>query len=72
MAEATRRPRWRATVIYRCDSGPVDVVHDLHELGEIDDLVERGPHWDTIERIEILRINHVEDAAMTVEQARTL
>lgn len=64
--------RWRATTHYRTDSGLVDVEHEIRELGEIELIVERGPHWDTIDRIEIVRINHVEDPAMTVEQAKEL
>ena len=35
-------------------------------------LVELGPHWDTIERIEIVRVNHVSDENLTVERSREL
>lgn len=66
------RIRWQATVHYRTDSGLVDVEHRMSELHEIHDLVERGPHWDTIEKIEILRINHNNSAALTIEQAGRL
>lgn len=45
--------RWYAVVTYRHAAGPVDVPHDLEELGELQDLVELGPHWGTIERIEV-------------------
>lgn len=64
--------RWRATVFYRTDGGPVDVVHDLEELADLHEMVERGPHWDTIERIEIVRVNHNTDRALTVERAGDL
>lgn len=64
--------RWRATVFYRSDNGAVDVQHDLEELSEIDEIVERGPHWDTIERVVIERVNHIESEALTVEQAEQL
>ncbi len=60
--------RWRATITYRTDSGPVEVPHDIEELHEIQALVERGPDWNCIERIEIVlqRANFPDD---TVEQA---
>lgn len=61
--------RWRATVYYRTDSGTVDVQHSLGELADLHDFVEAGPHWDTIERIEIVRVNHCEAVDLTVEQA---
>lgn len=49
--------RWLATVIYRTDEGRSSVFHEMEELTELHALVERGPHWDTIEKIEIVRIN---------------
>jgi len=49
--------RWHATVLYRSESGVVDVKHDLVELADLHDLVELGPHWDTIEEIHIKRVN---------------
>ena len=61
--------RWRATVYYRTANGTVDVQHSLGELEDLHDFVEAGPHWDTIERIEIVRVNHIDAADLTVEQA---
>lgn len=63
--------RWIATVHYRSDSGLVDVEHDLLELEELHDLVERGPHWDTIDRIEIVRADG-RNLALTIEEAERL
>lgn len=37
--------RWKATVIYRTDKGPLDVVHDLEEVADLQPLVELGPHF---------------------------
>lgn len=65
-------PRWQATIVYRTNSGPVDTVHTVNELEEIADLVERGPHWDTVIKIEITRINHNESETLTIEQAARL
>lgn len=61
--------RWQATIWYRSDSGPLDVTFDIEELEEVHDLVEHGPLWDTIERIEITLQRPALDAQITVEQA---
>jgi hypothetical protein len=63
---------WHSAVFYRTASGTLGIVHELSEFADLHDLVERGPHWDTIEKIEIVRINHVTDVALTVEQAEAL
>jgi hypothetical protein len=39
---------------------------DLH------DIVEAGPHWDTVLKIEIFRINHLEGTFLTVESSQRL
>lgn len=60
--------RWRAIVNYRLETGTVaDVEHELEELCELHDLVERGPHWDAIVDIRIVRLGG--DPTMTVERA---
>lgn len=64
--------RWQATVFYQSESGLVDVVHDLDEIEDLHDLVEAGPHFDTIRGISIKRVGWIEDDAMTVEQAARL
>lgn len=60
--------RWIARVFYRSESGLVDVQHDMEELEELQDLVERGANWDCIERIEI-RLATPCDLYMTIERA---
>ena len=64
--------RWIATVYYRSDHGTVDVAHQLSELEELHDVVERGPHWDTIVEIRIARAEHVTADTLTVERAEKL
>lgn len=69
--------RWQASVYYRGEPQDgadvsIEVVHDLEELADIHNLVEAGPHWDTIERIEIVRVNHVTSETLTIEQAERL
>lgn len=46
-------PRWVATIYYRTDAGVVDVEHQFEELDMLHDIVERGPSFYTIDRIEI-------------------
>lgn len=46
-------PRWTAVVWYRTDAGLVDVEHEIEELDMLHGLVESGPDFHTIDRIEI-------------------
>ena len=48
-----RVPRWRAVVHYRSENGLIDVEHWFEELEELHDIVERGPSFQAIEKIEI-------------------
>jgi hypothetical protein len=67
----TRVVRWIATVHYRTDSGLVDVQHDMEELHELHDLIERGPHWDTIDHVHVVRSDRAFEN-LTVEGAERL
>lgn len=60
-------PRWHAVVTYRLSAGPVDIEHDLVELDELHDLIERGPHWDAIIEIRVTRAE--QGLTLTVEEA---
>jgi hypothetical protein len=44
----------------------------LHEKGDIQYRIERGPHWDAVEIVEIRRINHTDSPMLTLEQAKDL
>lgn len=68
---APSAPRWTATVFYRSAAGTVDVVHDLHEIEDLHEIIERGPHWDAIQRVEIVR-NAAEFPTLTIEEAEQL
>ena len=50
--------RWSATVLYRTDMGLVDVTHEIEELEDLHQLVESGPDWNTIQKIEIIRVGN--------------
>jgi hypothetical protein len=58
------RRRWQATATYRTATGPVEVVHDLAEVFELHDLIEKGRHWDTIIKIEIVRVKLTLDSVI--------
>lgn len=62
--------RWYAIIWYSTDLGPNGVAHDIEELEELQALVERGPDWRTIEKIEITLQRF--DKKLTVEQAAAL
>ena len=47
--------RWIAGISYQTDAGPIVVDHGIEELEELADLVEAGPHWDSIRVIVITR-----------------
>lgn len=67
--EATR---WRAVIRYRTEAGSVETVHHLSEIEDLHDIVEDGPHWDTVLKIEIFRINPIDSPLLTVEAAQRL
>jgi hypothetical protein len=46
--------RWIATATYRSELGSKNIVHLFEELLELQDLVERGPDWNALIRIEII------------------
>ena len=46
--------RWRARAEYGADNGKVTTfTHDFDELSELEELIERGPPFDALIRIEV-------------------
>jgi len=62
--------RWSVEIIYRTESGENVVDYYIEELEELQDIVERGPDWNTIVTINIDLIR-VCSPDLTVEQATT-
>ena len=62
--------RWIAVVSYRSQNGLIEVDHHFEEISELDEIVERGPDWNTIDSITI-RLNPRRTAypGDTVEEA---
>ncbi|WP_370677573.1 hypothetical protein [Pleomorphomonas sp. PLEO] len=67
MAEILTLKRWTATIAYRTDAGPKNSVYGIEELGEIQDIVERGPDWNSIDQITIKLGRRMEPPTFTVE-----
>jgi hypothetical protein len=61
-------PRWRAVVWYRSDNGPIECEHFIEELEDLQDLVERGPGFHTIDKIEIFYQLADPDDMVTIEE----
>lgn len=61
--------RWQVTIWYRSELGSLDVQHAVDEIEEVHDLVEAGPDWNTVEKIEIVLANK-SDPDLTLEDAR--
>lgn len=64
----TEPPRWQAVVHYRSETGLVDVAHDIEEIADLHDLIERGPDWRAIDRIEF-RLIRTDEPGLTIEQS---
>jgi hypothetical protein len=64
--------RWHAITYYRTENGTLDVHRDLEEIADLHSLIEGGPHWDTIEKIEVLRVNHCTAPDLTIEQSEQM
>lgn len=63
-----KTPRWKAVIEYRTENGMVDVDHAIEEIEELQDLVERGPDWNTIVQITVTLDRNLR-SDLTVEEA---
>lgn len=72
VGEVPEWARWKATMVFRGEHGWSDHVFWLEEIYDIHEAVEGGPHWDAIENIEVVRVNHVTSPTLTVEAAAAL
>ena len=61
--------RWEVTVTYRSDHGAVLYTFSLEELADLGEVIERGPHWNTILDIRIERLIGPPDTRLTLETA---
>ena len=64
-----QKARWRMMVKYRTYHGSLIKRFFLEEIEEAHDIIEGGPHFDTIITIEIDRVNHCSSPALTIDEA---
>jgi hypothetical protein len=70
--DALKGARWHAVVTYRTGAEPHVVEMPLEEIADLHERIELGPHWDTVELIEIRRVNHIDSPTLTLAQAKEL
>lgn len=58
--------RWHAIIVYWSDNGAVTVEHDIEEIEDLHDIVERGPTFYSIQSI-LITLNRKD--SITVEDA---
>lgn len=66
---AAHVPRWHAVITYLTQHGANMVEHDIEELEDLQDIVERGPSWNTIEKIEVTLQRRSDRPGLTVEES---
>ena len=68
---SSEQPRWTARVTYRIEVDEMVAFYHFEELDALRDLIEAGPDWNTIIKIEIIlaRVSH---PGLTVEAASKL
>lgn len=59
--------RWIAVATYNSEVGPVDVTHDIEELEDLQSIIEAGPDWNSLMKIEVTLSRKLYDC--TVEEA---
>lgn len=64
--------RWTAVATYHTEQGPIDVTHEIEELEELADLIERGPDWAPIVDIRITLARNAYGKTITVEEANKI
>lgn len=72
-AEDDMSPRWTVIVTYLTEQGPVDVEHDIVEIGELHGIIERGPSWNAITGIHIVPHERylADQPRITIEHSKT-
>ncbi len=63
------QPRWACSVFYRTHAGLLEAEHSFEELSELHCVIEQGPSFYAIDRIEI---RTAAPSTMTLEQSLTI
>lgn len=64
-------PRWIANITYRFEEGIRGVLIGFEEFADLGEVIEQGPHWDSVVGINIERLRDA-DETMTVEKGASL
>lgn len=65
--------RWKAVLTYRSQAtGLVPVEHEIEELEELHEIVERGPDWNALDSIVITLLRHHDDRGTTIEETEDM
>ena len=65
--------RWRADIEYRSENGGNVVSHYFQEIEELHDVIEGGPHFDTLVKCVVtLNAQCGDIPRLTVEQAELI
>jgi|HubBroStandDraft_2_1064218.scaffolds.fasta_scaffold372720_2 hypothetical protein len=73
MLEDVKHVRWIATATYRSEAGTIRINHHFEELFELHALVEHGPDWNALVRIEvILNPHYATSPGITIEESKRL
>jgi hypothetical protein len=71
MTTSLSKLRWSGLITYRTDEGRVSVEYFFDEISELHGIVERGPSFDAIVSIQIVRTN-APPGCFTIEETRAL
>lgn len=61
---------WRAKIEYLDESGPIDVEYFFHDIHELPDIIEPGPHYHSIIKCTVIPV--LTGRRLTVEAATEL
>jgi hypothetical protein len=61
---------WRATIGYLKNNGPVDVDYFFDDINDFPDIIERGPHYQSIIKCTVVPV--LSGRRLTVEAAAEL
>jgi hypothetical protein len=64
-------PRWIANINYRFNEGTRGILIGFEEFTDLGQVIEQGPHWDSVVDITIQRLRDA-DETMTVEKGAEL
>jgi len=69
MDNLVSKKRWHITICLKTRKGSLSYEKDIEELGELDDIIENGPSFNTISLIDVTpnsaNVAYLEDTLYT-------